>query len=64
MESKVKDVIEIIKAKLCLDIDIERAHRVERQKKKGSANANEPRTNVPSSRLGATRTNSKKSSIR
>ena len=37
-----KDVI--IEAKLCLDIDIERVHRVKRRKKKGSANANEPRT--------------------
>ena len=41
VESKVKDAI---KAKLDLDIDIERAHRVERRKKKGRANANEPRT--------------------
>ena len=58
-----KDVI--IMAKLCLDIDIERVHRVERRKKKGSANvnANEPRTNVPSSRLQATRTSSKKSPL-
>lgn len=43
VESKVKDVI---KAKLDLDIDFERAHRVERRKKKGRANANEPRTIV------------------
>ena len=49
-----KDVI--IEAKLCLDIDIERVHRVKRRKKKGSANAN-----VLSSRLKATRTSSKKS---
>ena len=41
VESKVKDAI---KAKLDLDTDIERAHRVERRKKKGRANANEPRT--------------------
>ena len=54
-----KDVI--IEAKLCLDIDIERVHRVKRRKKKGSANAN-----VLSSRLSmkATRTSSKKSSKR
>ena len=51
----------IIKAKLRLDTDIERAHRVERRKKKGSANANEPPTNLLSSRLEATRTSSKKS---
>ena len=29
-----------------MDVDIERAHRVERRKKRGSANANEPRTIV------------------
>ena len=40
--NRIKDVI--IKAKLCLDIDIERVHRVKRRKEKGSANANEPRT--------------------
>ena len=43
VESKVKHAI---KAKLDLDVDIERAHRVERRKKRGSANANEPRTIV------------------
>ena len=43
VESKVKDAI---KAKLDLEIDIERAHRVERRKKKGSGKANEPRTIV------------------
>ena len=43
VESKVKDAI---KAKLDLDIDIERAHRVEQRKKKGSGKANEPRTIV------------------
>ena len=43
VESKVKDAI---KAKLDLDIDIERAHHVERRKKKGSANGNEPRTTL------------------
>ena len=43
VESKVKDAI---KAKLDLDIDTERAHRVERRKKESNANANEPRTIV------------------
>ena len=47
VESKVKDAI---KAKLNLDKAIERAHRVERRKKKGSANASEPRTIVCSLR--------------
>ena len=41
VESKVENAI---KAKLDLDIDIERAYRVERRTKKGKAYANEPRT--------------------